>query len=177
MLDPLIEPIGTPTHEWRRAGGEGSGADREGTTKEAPELTTKQEVNTTLARERLPSCAATQWGGTMLRKKDPRRPVPAGDAASAAFRYEPLNYAAEFQCAQVTVDLLDVRFRRDVQRLHALGARSLYELLAELGATHLIRTPIETLVRCYVERLEPETVRAVGGDRFPPSPLYLVRRK
>lgn len=48
---------------------------------------------------------------------------------------------------------LDVRFARDVERLHSLGPRPITELLAELGCTFLIRTAIEVRVREYVERL------------------------
>ena len=63
----------------------------------------------------------------------------------------------------------DLRFRRDVLRLHSLGPRVLFELFAELGARRLLRTEIEQLVGCYAA-LDPEIVRAIGADRLPPLP-------
>jgi hypothetical protein len=74
-------------------------------------------------------------------------------------------------------DLRELRFRRDVERLHRLGPRALHALLAELGARRLIRAEVEALVANYVARLDDEMVRAAGGDRFPPRPVYLVRRR
>lgn len=64
----------------------------------------------------------------------------------------------------------DLRFRRDVQRLHALGPRAIYEMLAELGARRLLRTELEELVGLYAARLGPQVVRATGADRLPPLP-------
>ena len=64
----------------------------------------------------------------------------------------------------VVADLRDLRFRRDVERLHRLGPRVLYELLAELGARRMIRTEIEALARRYA-RLDPATLAALGVER------------
>jgi len=75
--------------------------------------------------------------------------------------------------AGAAIDLRDARFRRDVERLHLLGPRSIYELLAELGAARLLRTEIEALVARYVA-LDPAAVPAVGGKRMPPRPLHRV---
>jgi hypothetical protein len=55
----------------------------------------------------------------------------------------------------IPIDLADVRFRRAVARLHRLGSRVAAELLAELGARHLIREPIEAVVAAYLARLDP----------------------
>lgn len=69
----------------------------------------------------------------------------------------------------------DLRFRRDVVKLHGLGARALYELLVELGERRLCRTEIEGLVGYYAQ-LDPEIARIVGAGRLPPMPpLRLVR--
>lgn len=48
------------------------------------------------------------------------------------------------------------------------------ELLAEFGREHLIRSATETKLRRYIERLTPSLLRAVGGDRFPVSPIRIV---
>jgi hypothetical protein len=59
-----------------------------------------------------------------------------------------------------TDDLADFRFARRVVRLHRLGPRALFELLAEIGARHLIRVPVEHIVREYTDRLDRDTLRA-----------------
>ncbi len=69
----------------------------------------------------------------------------------------------------------NVRFRRQVERLHALGPRVTAELLAELGAERSIMTLIDQKLDTYAE-LEPETLEVTGGDGFWPSPLHGVRR-
>lgn len=63
----------------------------------------------------------------------------------------------------------NLRFRRDVDRLHALGPRVLYEALCEFGADRLCRFEIEELVARYAA-LDPERVRIVGADRWPALP-------
>lgn len=68
----------------------------------------------------------------------------------------------------------DLRFRRDIIRLHRLGARVLFEALCEFGADRLCRTEIEALVARYAA-IDPERVRLVGADRWPPTPLRAVR--
>lgn len=79
----------------------------------------------------------------------------SGNATDIVHRVEPVN-------------LLDVRFARSCERLHALGPRALGEFLAELGAKHLIRHPIEEQLARYAT-LDPAILKALGGDTFPPS--------
>jgi hypothetical protein len=43
----------------------------------------------------------------------------------------------------------DLRFRCDVERLHGLGPRPLYEMLVALGCDRMIRTELEERVRRY----------------------------
>jgi hypothetical protein len=69
----------------------------------------------------------------------------------------------------------DLAFARDCWKLHRLGARSVYELLREVGQAGACSTVIRSRVRRYAE-LDPEIVRAVGGDQMPPVPVYEVRR-
>jgi hypothetical protein len=73
-------------------------------------------------------------------------------------------------------NLSDVRFARSVVKLHKLGPRIFFELLAELGRTKLIRVQLETLVENYVERLRPEILVAIGADDFP-AIVRLVQRE
>jgi hypothetical protein len=71
-------------------------------------------------------------------------------------------------------DLCELRFRRDVERLHRLGPRAVYELLTELGARQLLRSEIEALVGRY-SRVDPVALRLAAGDRMPPTPLRALR--
>ena len=69
----------------------------------------------------------------------------------------------------------DLAFARACWRLHRLGPRAVYELLREIGQAGACPTFIKSRVSRYAE-LEPEIVRAVGGDQMPPVPIYEVRR-
>jgi hypothetical protein len=57
----------------------------------------------------------------------------------------------------MVVDLSERRFARDVEQLHRLGPRVLYELLSALAAERTLRTEIEQLVANY-SRLDPATI-------------------
>ena len=65
----------------------------------------------------------------------------------------------------------DLKFRRQCQRLHALGPRVLDELLAELGAEHGIQTVIDQKLDRYAG-LDPEAHEATGGNQFWALPLH-----
>ena len=64
----------------------------------------------------------------------------------------------------------DLRFRRDVERVHCLGPRALYEMLTEIGEQRLCRTFIEQRVQRYSE-IDPDHLAALDGDTFPRPPL------
>ena len=67
----------------------------------------------------------------------------------------------------------DLKFRRQVERLHCLGDRVLGEFLAELGAERGITTIIDQKLDTYTE-LDPETLEVTGGDGFWPLPVRKV---
>ena len=71
------------------------------------------------------------------------------------------------------VVVADLRFRRQVERVHLLGPRVTAELLAELGAERSIMTLIDQKLDTYAE-LEPEALEAAGGDGFWQPPLREV---
>jgi hypothetical protein len=71
--------------------------------------------------------------------------------------------------------LADLRFARDVEALHRLGARAVLEFLVELGRERLLRTDLEQRVRRWA-RLDRATLEAAGGDRVAPMPLWLINR-
>ena len=70
--------------------------------------------------------------------------------------------------------LAEPRFERQIEGLHRLGPRPIAELLAEIAADTGATNLVVGLVEKYAE-LDPEIVRAVGGDRFPPSVLGVIR--
>jgi hypothetical protein len=64
--------------------------------------------------------------------------------------------------------------QRLIQRVHGLGARVVYELVAEISRSLQPGEAIFDIVEKYAERLTPEMLRVTGGDRFPPAPLRRV---
>ncbi len=85
------------------------------------------------------------------------------------FGVEPLRPDGPI-AAEVVADL---RFRRKVQRVHRLGDRVFGELLAEIGAERDITTIIDQKLDAYAE-IEPEVLKAAGGDDFSPVPIHGV---
>ena len=87
---------------------------------------------------------------------------------------QPGNPKATHSIGLATIEAgVDLRFRRQVERLHRLGPRALGELLAEIGEQRLCRTYLEQRVRRYSE-IDPKHLAALEGDRFPRPPLYEV---
>ena len=62
----------------------------------------------------------------------------------------------------------ELRFERDVLHLHRLGPRSVAELLIEIADAHDLAGDIEARLARF-SRLDPATVQALDGDRFPPA--------
>jgi len=69
-----------------------------------------------------------------------------------------------------------IRLQRGVEHLHNLGPRAAAELLTEVAACIGGMPCILDLLAEYQQRLTPQTLRAVGGDRFPPNRPRLVPR-
>ena len=67
----------------------------------------------------------------------------------------------------------DLRFRRQVIRLHRQSPRAVGEFLAGLGAERDIATIIDQKLDAYAE-IEPEVLQAAGGDDFWPAPIHGV---
>ncbi len=68
----------------------------------------------------------------------------------------------------------DLKFHRQVERLHRLGPRAVGELLIEIGEQRSCRTFIDQRLDAY-SRLDPELIRKLGGNEFPRPPLHQVR--
>ncbi len=71
--------------------------------------------------------------------------------------------------------LEQMRFQRRVEHLHRLGPRAVGELLGEV-ANRIGGAPVITMLLAEYEQVTPAMVRAVGGDRFPVSPLRAAPR-
>jgi hypothetical protein len=68
------------------------------------------------------------------------------------------------------------RFRGQIAHLHTLGPRAIAEILVEIAAQADCASIILGLLAEYEERLTPDQLRAVGGDRFPRRVPLLVPR-
>ncbi len=66
-----------------------------------------------------------------------------------------------------------LEFRDQVRRVHALGARVLGELLAEIGTERSIMPTIHAKLERYAN-INPQALRVAGGDKFPRVPLHEV---
>ena len=73
-----------------------------------------------------------------------------------------------------TQPLAGPRFERQIEHVHSLGARVVSELLAEIAIATGRPDIVVDCVEAYAA-LDPEVVRFVSADHFPPMPLGLVR--
>ena len=80
-----------------------------------------------------------------------------------------------FRSIGAVAAVADLRFRRQIERLHRLGPRATAELLAEIGVERSIMTIIDQKLERYVD-LDPAAIEAAGGDRFWSVPLRGVER-
>ena len=67
----------------------------------------------------------------------------------------------------------DLRFRRRMEALHAMGPRVMAELVAEIVAAPLDQFTIEERLDRFLA-ISNDALDASGGDRFPPAPLHEV---
>ena len=63
----------------------------------------------------------------------------------------------------------DLRRQRAAKHLHGLGPRPVLEALVEVEAG----ADLDRVLADFA-RLDPETVRQLGGDKFPPAPIHGV---
>ena len=81
----------------------------------------------------------------------------------------PTGHRARPTCRPLDGPLFDPRFRRLIDHLHRLGPKPLSELLRELvGTDDGLQADTLFLLEKY-GALDPEIVRALGADTFPPS--------
>ena len=70
----------------------------------------------------------------------------------------------------------DLRFRRNVEKLHRLGSRVLHEYLIEVAAQRSILTILEDKIGDYAA-LDRRVLAELGADRLPPVLLHEVRHE
>jgi len=66
-----------------------------------------------------------------------------------------------------------LRRERQIQRIHTLGPRVVFELIDELDRRHELGPDLDNRLGRYAA-LGPGTLRAIGGDRFPASPVRIM---
>lgn len=62
-----------------------------------------------------------------------------------------------------------LQYQRQVEHLHRLGPRAIGELIREVAAGE----DLDSALAAY-QRLTPSLLKALGGDRFPPTPVHEV---
>ncbi len=82
------------------------------------------------------------------------------------FGIAPDSQTANFHPAEVSAGL---RRQRQIEHVHQLGARAVGELLYEVAEGG----DLDRALDAY-ERLTPSLLKAMGADRFPPSPLHAI---
>ena len=66
------------------------------------------------------------------------------------------------------------RWERMIERVHALGPRPLGGMLSEIAKAPGRPDIVADRLQAYAA-LDSELIRYLGGDRFPPMPLEVVR--
>jgi len=67
-----------------------------------------------------------------------------------------------------------LRRQRLIERVHSLGAGVLFELVDELDRRHRLGANLDRRPARYAAT-DPALLAIVGGNRFPASPIRLVR--
>jgi hypothetical protein len=101
-------------------------------------------------------------------KRNPA-PLAGGDRADALYADNAVSIRERLRTQA------QQRLRREhlVRRVHLLGARVLYEFVDELDRVHGLGTDLDRRLERYAQ-LNPDLLRAVGGDRFASAPTRLV---
>ncbi len=102
--------------------------------------------------------------------------IPSGDKRALPVMGE-MGYLSQGKIAAglaTTQPLAGPRFERQIEHVHALGPRVFAELLGDIARHTGQSSLIADRIQAYAA-LDPEFVRYIGGDNFPPMPLEVVR--
>ena len=69
--------------------------------------------------------------------------------------------------------VVDLAFRRKIERLHARGPRAVAEVLAEISAERSIGTVVDQVLDRHLG-VPDAALEVAGADRLPPAPLHEV---
>ena len=93
----------------------------------------------------------------------------------ATMTKQPTNSGTFRSIGAVAVEVVaDLRYRRQVIRLHNQGPRILAEFLAEIAAERSIGIIIDRKIDRYAD-LDPAVIEAAIGDKFWPIPIREVQ--
>jgi hypothetical protein len=84
-----------------------------------------------------------------------------------------LEHRLDIRSQLQSQELVRLRRQRLVERIHALGPRVLFEFIDELDREHALGADLDRRLERYAG-LNPAILRAVGGDKFAPAPIYIV---
>lgn len=62
--------------------------------------------------------------------------------------------------------------QRQIERIHLLGARAVFELIDELDRAHGLGADLDRRLARYAAA-DPRALAIAGGDRFPASPIRM----
>ena len=84
------------------------------------------------------------------------------------------EYTQNRRALQASAEIGSARWDRNIEHLHRLGPRPTAELLIEIARDTGRPDIVGDRVEAYAQ-LDRAVLRAVGGDRFPPIVLGVVR--
>ncbi len=99
---------------------------------------------------------------------------PAGEDGVRRCLAERLDTPEFTKTVSTAQDLAGPHFEHMVECLHRLGPRPLAEMIVEIATVTGEAGLVVGRVQEY-SALDPEIVRALGGDQFPPMPLGVAR--
>ena len=90
------------------------------------------------------------------------------------FKTQHNRFTDKTQCADTGNPLAGQRFERQITRIHNLGVRPLAEMIVEIATATGQLAAVADRIEAYAA-LDAEIIRFLGGDRFPPAMVEVVR--
>jgi hypothetical protein len=104
----------------------------------------------------------------------PNIPRPSGSRPDgAAGNQSGLEYRLNTRPHLTSQETRRLRRERQVEQIHRLGARAVFELLQQLDRDHGLGRQLDRQLERFAG-LDAGILAAVGGDRFAPAPLHVV---
>ncbi len=117
-----------------------------------------------------PAARITRWTETRRRSSD-CSPADFDPAAHPIIARHFFGIEAFRPIGEIAAEVVaSLRFRQQVEHLHRLGPRAIGELLREVADDDNLGNALAAY-----QRLTPDVLKALDGDRFPPLPVHEVR--